>query len=100
MRIELLGASFTLQSDEDPDYVADLVDFFRTKIDEIRTSVSTRDPLKLAILSALLVTDELFKERSSKHVQTERDGEEMRRIAQELIAQLDRTMSGDGESPR
>jgi cell division protein ZapA (FtsZ GTPase activity inhibitor) len=95
MRIELLGTSFTLQSDEDPDYVTDLVDFFKSKIEETRSGVSTRDPLKLAILSALLVTDELFKERSGNAQQSEQDKAEVHRIASELIAQLDETIPGE-----
>jgi len=97
MRIELLGTSFTLQSDEDPEYVADLVDFFRTKIEETRSHVSTRDELKLAILSALVVTDELFRERSANKVHDA--GDETERIALNLIAELDRTMI-DGPTER
>lgn len=90
MRIELLGTSFTLQSDEDPDYLADLIDFYRTKIEEISRSVSTRDNLKLAILSALLVTDELFKERNRSAIKTEDTAsDEVTRIAEELIARID-----------
>lgn len=92
MRIELLGTSFTLQSDEDPDYLADLIDFYRTKIEEISRSVSTRDNLKLAILSALLVTDELFKERNRSAKTEEASGEEVTRIAEELIARIDEAM--------
>ena len=92
MRIELLGTSFTLQSDEDPDYLADLIDFYRTKIEEISRSVTTRDNLKLAILSALLVTDELFKERARSTKADESSGEEVTRIAEELIAKIDAAM--------
>ncbi|HUX13476.1 MAG TPA: cell division protein ZapA [Spirochaetia bacterium] len=92
MRIELLGTSFTLQSDEDPEYLADLLDFYRTKIEEISRSVSTRDSLKLAILSALLVTDELFKERRHSQETAASTGEELGRITEELIAKIDAAM--------
>ncbi|WP_455382868.1 cell division protein ZapA [Salinispira pacifica] len=92
MRIELLGTSFTLQSDEDPDYLADLVDFYRTKIEEISRSVTTRDNLKLAILSALLITDELFKERARGSEQVDSEGKELSRITEELIAKIDAAM--------
>ncbi len=89
MHIELLGSSFTLQSDEDSEYLADLLDFYRTKIEEISRSVSTRDSLKLAILSALLVTDELFKERRRSQEIAANATEELSRITEELIAKID-----------
>ncbi len=66
MRIEILGTAFHLETDQDPEYLADCVDYLRTKLQEVEGSVSTTDPLKLAILAGLLSVDELFQERS-KH---------------------------------
>ncbi len=66
MRIELLGTAFQLETDQDPEYLADCVDYLRTKVQEVEGSVATGDPLKLAILAALLAVDELFRERD-KH---------------------------------
>jgi cell division protein ZapA (FtsZ GTPase activity inhibitor) len=63
MRIELLGTSFTIHTDEDPERVRDLVDYYKTKVQEIQGSVSTSDPLKIAILAGLLSADEVFKAR-------------------------------------
>lgn len=63
IRIDLLGTSFTIQSDEDPAYLRNLVGYYRDKLTEVRQSVSTNDDLKIAILGALTVVDELFKER-------------------------------------
>ncbi len=64
MRIELLGTAFHLETDQDPEYLADCLDYLRTKIQQVESSVATKDPLKLAILAALLSIDELFKERT------------------------------------
>ncbi len=63
MRIDLLGTSFTIQTDEDPAYLRNLVGYYRDKLTEVRQSVNTTDDLKVAILGALTVVDELFKER-------------------------------------
>lgn len=66
MRIELLGTVFHLETDQDPEYLADCVDYLRTKLQEVESSITTSDPLKLAILAALLAIDELFQERSRR----------------------------------
>lgn len=63
IRIDLLGTSFTIQSDEDPAYLRNLVGYYRDKLNEVRRTVNTGDDLKIAILGALTVVDELFKER-------------------------------------
>lgn len=65
MRIELLGTSFTIHTDEDPRRLRDIVDYYRTKVQEIQGSVSTGDPLKIAILAGLLSVDEVFKAREA-----------------------------------
>jgi cell division protein ZapA (FtsZ GTPase activity inhibitor) len=66
MRIDLLGVSFQIQSDEDPEYVEKILGYYRDRIQEIEDTVATGDPLKKAILAALLVTDELFRCREEK----------------------------------
>ena len=109
MRIEVLGTAFTIETDEDPEYVADIVDYYKTKVQEIRKSVSTSDPLKISILSGLLVIDELFRERSrddgtsDSDRNSDRDSdegtrvpysdpEEVARITDELIEKLNETL--------
>lgn len=109
MRIEVLGTAFTIETDEDPEYVADIVDYYKTKVQEIRKSVSTSDPLKISILSGLLVIDELFRERarddgaSDPDRDPDRDSdegtriphsdpEEVARITDELIEKLNETL--------
>ncbi len=66
MRIELLGTSFQIQSDESPEYIEKILNHYSDRVREIESSVATGDPLKKAILAALLVTDELFRERDHK----------------------------------
>ncbi len=63
MKIELLGTSFSIQTDEDPQYVQDLVDYFRTKVQDVQTRLTSGDPLKIAIVAGVLTADELFRLR-------------------------------------
>ncbi|TVR86444.1 MAG: cell division protein ZapA [Spirochaetaceae bacterium] len=105
MRIELLGQSFTIRSDEDPEYLGDLVDYFATKLQEVRDSVDTIDPVKLAILAGLITVDELFqaREEAGMSVATpERDPEEqqeLERITERLITRLNETLDATPEHP-
>lgn len=92
MKIELLGTSFVIQTDEDPKHLNDIVDYLKTKIQEVRSSVSTNDPLKIAILAALLTTDELFKERS-REAQHEVDAKQVQEITQRILAELESTIN-------
>ena len=96
MRIELLGASFQIQSDESPEYIESLLDHFRSRISQIEHTVATGDPLKKAILAALLVTDELFAERErDHHADTagipREDAAEIERITTRLLSRLEET---------
>jgi cell division protein ZapA (FtsZ GTPase activity inhibitor) len=74
-------------------------------VQEIRKSVSTSDPLKISILSGLLVIDELFRERSRDDGASDSDRdsdegtrvphsdpEEVARITDELIEKLNETL--------
>lgn len=63
VRVDLLGTTFAVESDERPEYVQELVDYFAARVREIERTVKTPDTVKQAILAALLVTDELFRER-------------------------------------
>jgi cell division protein ZapA (FtsZ GTPase activity inhibitor) len=98
MRIELLGTSFTIHTDEDPRRLRDIVDYYRTKVQEIQGSVSTSDPLKIAILAGLLSVDEVFKAReSAPEEEAGTDGvsgeaAEIEAIADDLIHTLDSSL--------
>ncbi len=61
VKIELLGTSFTVQTDEDPRHLTRVVRRFEEKVKEIRESVGTQDNLKIAILAGLLLSDETLK---------------------------------------
>ena len=84
MRIELLGASFDIRTDEDPAYLARVVDLYKSKVAEIQQSVSTTDSLKVAILAGILAADAYLKKGTSDDESTEASG-----IATRLIRELD-----------
>ena len=90
--VELLGTSFTIRSEEDPAYLDEVMSYFRERLEATAALVSWSDPLKLSIVAALNVVDELFKERMINGTATEearRTGE----IASRLIGQIDRALN-------
>ncbi len=102
MKIELLGTSFTIQTDEDPAYLERVVDYYRKKVFEIQSGVRNADALKVAILSGMLAVDELFKERNRQNLETDSPSvSEAEEITSRLLASLDRvlqdTESGDSD---
>jgi cell division protein ZapA (FtsZ GTPase activity inhibitor) len=94
MKIEVLGTTFTVQSDQDPAYLREIIDYYKLKVGEVQRSVSTHDSLKTAILAALLIVDEYFKFRASPQTLNPQESLEADRIARELILSLDQAMAG------
>ena len=102
-RIELLGTSFQIQSDESPEYIERLLRHYRSRVIEIERSVTTGDPLKKAILAALLVTDELFRHQSEKTddhatervVLSVKEIAEIDTITDRIINQIDQALPGE-----
>ena len=92
MQIDLLGTSFSVRTDEDPEYFKEVVEHFRGKVAEIQRSVATNDPLKIAILAGILAADDYIKLNGSQR----RDDSEARKITESLIAQLDEALQDAG----
>lgn len=88
MQIDLLGTSFTVRTDEDPDYFREVVEHFRAKVEEIQRSVTTTDPLKIAILAGILAADDFMKLTGEQR----REELEARRITDELLTSLDEAL--------
>ena len=100
MRIDLLGTSFTIETDESPEHLQRIIQYYRGRIQEIESSVSTTDPLKKAILAAILSIDELFSLREEQLPEEQK--EELSRITDRLIKTLDESLresAGADEEP-
>lgn len=93
IQIKLLGTSFTIQADEDRDYLERLVAYLESKIGEMEKSVSVKDPLRVSLITALVLTDELFKEREKKtDTSSTEEDEEVSRLTTQIIETLDRSL--------
>ncbi|MEW6606330.1 MAG: cell division protein ZapA [bacterium] len=61
IEVEIFGATYTIKSDENPTYTAELAQFVDEKMRNITQKTDTVSTGKIAILAALHIADELFK---------------------------------------
>jgi cell division protein ZapA len=86
--VEIRGHRYPIRSALDPQYVARLASYVDEKMRAAAESTPTSDMVRLAVLAALNVADELFRCRD---VNRARDGELAER-AGELEKMLDRIL--------
>lgn len=60
-QVEIFGQHYNVRADGDPSYIQDLAKFVDAKMKEIAQHAPTVDPVKIAILTALNVSDDLFR---------------------------------------
>ena len=90
LSVQLLGTSFSLKSTGNLDYLKEVVAFYEGKLEETRKGVSLHDSLKLALLTGIVLADDLLKERSRHSGSLSApDADEAERITQALIEKID-----------
>lgn len=65
MSLELFGQRFTVVSDNDESHVRDIVDFVNRRLEEIRDQSRRIQTDQIALLAALNIAEELFRERQN-----------------------------------
>jgi len=64
--IEVLGVSFAIRTDESPDYIGGLVAELKERLSKVSSQMRIADPLKLALVTNLLLLDELRRDCDQK----------------------------------
>ncbi len=96
LRIDVLGTSFVIQSEESPEHLAMLSSFVRDRIEEVKARYSFADPLTVAVLAALNIADDLFKARSGREPSLSvTQSAEIQNVAERLISRLDEALLAD-----
>lgn len=86
--VEIQGLRYPIRSTLDPAYVARLASYVNEKMRAVGDSAPTDDSLRLAVLAALNIADELFRYRDT----TETRQGELAERAGELERMLDRVL--------
>lgn len=92
LKIELLGASFTIQTDETREYMESILAYIRRRSEEVQRTTRVTDPLKTSILTSVYLVDELYRERSGAAARNP-DTDEIEAAADRLIERLERALS-------
>ena len=94
--IKLLGTVIHVQTDEDAAYLSRIVRYLEKKIEGVEESMPLKDPLKIAILTSVIIVDELFKERNRPlDGSDERDAAEAEHLALKILEKIDKTLEED-----
>ncbi|MBU0935805.1 MAG: cell division protein ZapA [Spirochaetes bacterium] len=102
VRINLLGSSFVIQTDESEQYINSLLSYYQSRLDLVSKDSRVDDPLKQSILATIYIVDELFRERVEHSLRKDLDADahsELADIAQRLIARIDTTLRDAVEDP-
>jgi cell division protein ZapA (FtsZ GTPase activity inhibitor) len=94
LRIDLLGTSFSIQSEEKQEYLKAVYDYLKVKINEIKEKGTISDPLKIALLASLNIIDDLFREKEKLYrlrnsLQTDNKLVPSREIVQDAANEID-----------
>jgi cell division protein ZapA len=102
LRVDVLGTSFVIQSDESPEHLARLSSFVKERIEEVKARYAFADPLTVAVLAALNIADDLFKARDGR--EPAGPSLEIASLADRLIRRIDDELLrhdplGEGPAP-
>ncbi len=101
LRIEMLGTGFTIQSTENDEYLEKLLGYYKRITQDVESIDSIKNPLQVAILSGIMLCDELYKEKSKKvamengnyiNNEVSLDSEEIERRTAEMISKIDKVL--------
>ena len=63
VNVDIHGQRYAVRSDLDPQYVDELASFLDDKMQAAARELSSADPLRIAVIAALNISDELFRAR-------------------------------------
>ncbi|MBO5400376.1 MAG: cell division protein ZapA [Spirochaetaceae bacterium] len=94
LQINTLGTSFEIQAKEDDAYLKNLLSYFNQVSNQIEATTELKDPLKIAILSGIMICDELYKEKkkNAENIDKKEDLFEAERLTLQMIEKIARVL--------
>ena len=96
LEINILGSSFTIQSNGDLQHLQRVADYLEKKVEEVQhkyAESATQDPVKISLLAGLNAIDELFRKVGVETADSE--AVELERITERLIDRIDESLMGN-----
>lgn len=89
VHVEIFGQSYAVQAGTEPGYVEQLAGFVDGQMREVSRAAGAVDSVRIAVLAALNIADELFRARGRADEVQERAQQRVQNIARELAAALE-----------
>lgn len=89
VHVEIFGQSYAVRAGTEPGYVEKLAAYVDEKMRETGRSSGAVDSVRIAVLTALNITDEYFRLRAGSRSEDESFAERARRLARELATVVD-----------
>jgi cell division protein ZapA len=88
VKVEIYGQSYTLGGDLDDTYVQKLADYVDEKMSAVAAATQTVDSVRVAVLAAVAIADELHTLQQEKN----RRDETLRERAEQCLAVVERAL--------
>ncbi|MBO8131095.1 MAG: cell division protein ZapA [Candidatus Marinimicrobia bacterium] len=86
VRVVIFGQEYMIRGKADSGYIQKVAKYVNDKMEEVESAVSSiHTPLKIAILAAMSITDELFSLKNKKDKETE----EINKRSEGLIEEIE-----------
>jgi len=89
VHVEIFGQSYAVQAGTEPGYVEQLAGFVDGQMREVSRAAGAVDSVRIAVLAALNIADELFRARGKADEVLERAHRRAEGIARELGSALE-----------
>ena len=99
LQINLLCTSFTIQANEDEEYLNKLLGYYARIVEDVSQIESIKTPLQKSILAGIMLCDEVYKEKSNavemrknnpQGQNNQKDNETIEEFERRTIAMIDK----------
>jgi cell division protein ZapA len=88
VKVEICGSEYRIRGDADPEHIQEIAHYVDSKMREVSKETSLGSTLKVAILAALNIAGELFRERDDRNKLLAHVEERAEELARSLEAEL------------
>lgn len=67
VKVNIFGTEYPIKGESNAEYIQDVASYVNNKMIEIEKNLTVKSSLKVAILTAMNIADELYKEREEKN---------------------------------
>jgi cell division protein ZapA len=93
--VNIMGDAYTIRGEAEPGYIKEVSALVEERISSLRNASRDMSRLKLAVLAAVNLADELLQERMKKSEVPDFRDDDLSRRTRQLISLLDEGLIGD-----